>query len=95
MQRVGNVIRSKQKSLVECDMSKRRNASSHCVGHIQFYRFQTWRLKQTNMLINIFDKKYPNTEFFLVRIQSECGKIRTRKHAVFGHFSRSVGFTER
>ena len=31
----------------------------------------------------------PNTEFFLVRIQSECGKIRTRKNAVFGHFSRS------
>ena len=31
----------------------------------------------------------PNTEFFLVRIQSECGKIRTRKNSVFGHFSRS------
>ena len=29
---------------------------------------------------------YPNTEFFLVRIQSECGKIRTRKNSVFGHF---------
>ena len=24
-------------------------------------------------------------------IQSECGKIRTRKNFVFGHFSRSVG----
>ena len=49
-------------------------------------------------------KKCPNTEFFLVRIfshsgwiririeylriQSECGKIRTRKNSVFGHFSR-------
>ena len=54
MQRVGNVIRSKQKSLVECDMSKRRNASSHCFGHIQFYQFQTWHLEQTIMLINIF-----------------------------------------
>ena len=31
----------------------------------------------------------PNTEFFLVRIQSDCGKIRTRKNSVFGHFSRS------
>ena len=40
----------------------------------------------------------PNTEFFLVRIffwfvslriQSECGKIRTRKNTVLGHFSRS------
>ena len=28
--------------------------------------------------------------FFLVRIQSECGKIRTRKNSVFGHFSRSA-----
>ena len=25
-----------------------------------------------------------------LRIQSECGKIRTRKNSVFGHFSRSV-----
>ena len=25
-----------------------------------------------------------------VRIQSECGEIRTRKNSVFGHFSRSV-----
>ena len=28
----------------------------------------------------------------ILRIQSECGKIRTRKHSVFGHFSRSVMF---
>ena len=30
-------------------------------------------------------------EFYEVslRIQSECGKIRTRKNSVFGHFSRS------
>ena len=27
-----------------------------------------------------------------LRIQSECGKIRTRKNSVFGHFSRSVYF---
>ena len=32
----------------------------------------------------------PNTEFFLVRIQSECEKIRTRKNSVFGHFPRSM-----
>ena len=35
-------------------------------------------------------EKRPNMGFFLVRIQSECGKIRTRKNSVFGHFSRSV-----
>ena len=32
----------------------------------------------------------PNTEFFLVRIQSECEKIRTRKNSVFGHFPCSM-----
>ena len=32
-----------------------------------------------------------NTERYFVslRIQSECGKIHTRKNSVFGHFSRS------
>ena len=34
-------------------------------------------------------EKFPNTEFFLVRIQSEYGKIRSRKNSVFGHFSHS------
>ena len=36
-----------------------------------------------------------NTERYFVslRIQSECGKIRTRKNSVFGHFSRSVSET--
>ena len=32
-------------------------------------------------------EKCPNTAFFLVRIQSEYGEIRTRKNSVFGHFS--------
>ena len=33
-----------------------------------------------------------NTEIYLVnlRIQSKCGKIRTRKNSPFGHFSRSA-----
>ena len=31
-------------------------------------------------------KKCPNTEFFLVRIQSVYKKIRTKKISVFGHF---------
>ena len=48
-------------------------------------------------------KKCPTADFFLVRIfpysdrirrdtgiQSECGKIRTRKKSVFGHFSHNV-----
>ena len=32
-------------------------------------------------------EKCPNTEFFLSRILTEYGKIRTRKNSVFGHFS--------
>ena len=55
--------------------------------------------------LSLFEN-YPNTELFLarifphsdwirrdgvsLRIQSECGKIRTRNDSVFGHFSRSV-----
>ena len=35
-------------------------------------------------------EKCPHTEFFLVRVQSEYGKIQTRKNSVFGHFSRNV-----
>ena len=37
-----------------------------------------------------------NTESYSVslRIQSECGKIRTRKNSVFGHFSRSERFSK-
>ena len=35
----------------------------------------------------------PNTEFFLVRIQSEYGKILTRKNSFFGCFSRNEGYT--
>ena len=31
---------------------------------------------------------FPNTELFLVRIQSEYRKIRTRNNSAFGHFSR-------
>ena len=40
-------------------------------------------------------EKCPNMELFLVRIQSEYGKIRTRKNSVFGHFSGSVVFVKR
>ena len=46
-------------------------------------------------------EKCLNTGFFLVcifwseyRSQFECGKIRTRKNFVFGHFSRSVSYVE-
>ena len=34
-------------------------------------------------------EKCPNTQIFLVRIQSEYRKIRARKNSISGHFSRS------
>ena len=41
------------------------------------------------LLIQTPSKKCLNTKFFLVRIQSEYGKIQTRKNSVFEHFARS------
>ena len=41
-----------------------------------------------NMSRNIFFRRKQKTERVSVRIQSECGKIRTRKNSVFGQFSR-------
>ena len=40
--------------------------------------------------VTTLHEKCPNTEFFLVRIQSECGEIRARKNSVFRLFSRSA-----
>ena len=38
----------------------------------------------------VLREKCPNTELFLVRIQSEYRKIRSRNNSAFAHFSRSV-----
>ena len=51
--------------------------------------WQTSKVKMGQESITLCEK-CPNTEYFLVRIQSKCGKIRTRKHSVFGDFSCSV-----
>ena len=40
-------------------------------------------------------EEYPDTEFFLVCIQSECGKIWTSNNSVFGYFSHSDCFLDR
>ena len=45
-----------------------------------------------NMSRNIFFRRKQKTERVSLRIQSECGKIRTRKNSVFGHFSGSVTY---
>ena len=43
----------------------------------------------TQYMWHTLPEKCPNTELFLVRIQSVCGKIWTRNNLVFGHFSCS------
>ena len=40
--------------------------------------------------MSVFSLIYPVS----LRIQSECGKIQTRKNSVLGHFSRSASVTE-
>ena len=61
-------------------------------------KFSSWRILflrlwelSTASLYPALREKCQNAEFFLFRIQSDCGKIRTRKYTVFGHFSRSAG----
>ena len=54
--------------------------------------------RKSDPQLEIFSKstaeKYPNTEFFLIRIQLKDGKIWTRKNFAFGYFSRSVAVKE-
>ena len=57
--------------------------------NICFYFMETLRFF---LAILTLCEKCPNTEFFLVRLQSKCGKIQTKKTSGFGHFSRSVNF---
>ena len=56
---------------------------THLLQNVNFY-FRRIRLSWITL-----GKKCPNKKFFLVCIKSECGKIRTRKNSVSGHFSHS------
>ena len=57
----------------------------HCVKSIQI-RSYFW---------SVFSRIRNEYGYFVsLRIQSECGKIRTRNNSVFGHFSRSEGDPE-
>ena len=58
------------------------------MGSFILYVHKTFR-KANKINTSTLREKYPNTELFLVRIQSEYKKIRTRNNSVFGHFSRS------
>ena len=46
-------------------------------------------LKAKQMFLKSLREKCANTELFLICIQSESEKIRTRNNSVSGHFSRS------
>ena len=53
----------------------------------QYIRAYSYVIRMSLVLLR---ERCPNTDFFLVRIQSEHRKIQTRKNSVFGLFSRSV-----
>ena len=67
-------------------------------NHIHFSSLadQQWSLENPLKVVDTLRiiwrtlrEKCPSTEFFMVRIQSDCGKIRARKNSVFGHISHS------
>ena len=64
-------------------------AESHDISDIKDLRISTLYKKVCSSFLTLREK-CPNTEFFLGRIQSECGKMQTRKNSVFGHSSRSA-----
>ena len=52
-----------------------------------------WKVSKYGVFSGLYFPAFGlNTERYGVslRIQSECGKIQTRKNSVLGHFSRSV-----
>ena len=70
------------------DRCLRKTASETCC-----FTWSVLRLAQIGTWFSLREK-CPSMEFFLVgemrSIQSECGKIRTRKNPAYGNFSRSV-----
>ena len=68
---------SKEGARLEC----KNYFISHCVKSVQI-RSHFW---------SVFSRiQTEYGEILSLRIQSECGKIRTRNNSVFGHSSRSV-----
>ena len=54
--------------------------------------FTAWKVSKYGVFSGPYFPAFVlNTERYFVslRIQSECGKIWTRKNSIFGHFSRS------
>ena len=63
--------------------------------HYYHWRFEIpigWKVSNYGVFSGLYFPAFGlNTERH-VRIQSKCGKIRTRKNSVLGHFSRSEQF---
>ena len=76
----------------------RSNCSSYSVlfwnNLTIFFLFDTvWKVSKYGVFSGLYFSAFGlNTEryFLFLRIQSEYGKIRTRKYSVFGHFSHNV-----
>ena len=82
---------------------KKRFCKLGNLRHIWLIDVSVWCCWISLLLLwkNTLHEKCPRTEFFLVRvflhldwIQSECGKISTRKNSAFGHFSHSDSVLE-
>ena len=54
------------------------------IGEINFLTIRLFCELLYSFFMQTLREKCPNTEFFLVRIQSKYGKIRTRKNSLFG-----------
>ena len=77
------------KSLRQPDISTQqlyRNRTKNNSNQKQILESSTWDLSYGTP----FQVKLSLRRSVSLRIKSECGKIRTRKNSVFGHFSRSA-----
>ena len=66
------------------------------VSSIAFLTSTSWKVSKYGVFSGPYFPAFGlNTERYSVslRIQSECGRIRSRKNSVFGHFSRSEIFS--
>ena len=68
-----------------------------CITHVIFATLIVWNMFKYGVFSGLYFPAFGlNTERYFVslRIQSECGKIRTRKTSVSGHFSHNdwLGF---
>ena len=69
---------------------KPRCSFVHVVNFSFLFPFDIYLFKSKTTKKKSLREKYPNTEFFLVRIFSYPDWIRTKKNSIFRHFSRST-----